>query len=447
MDSRACRREVLYTLFAVFVAGAIFPTVAEKEIPLHPPVMVIPAPRRGLSNMRMRLIQDIAGAHMLGFREVQLPDHVWTAVGKLDAAVKYDRKIPLWQLYDLNATAEALGKLGIRAFAGKSSHNPIPVLSEQIPLLASELLGEMPHEYLADGKRWMLQPWNKCCVNLIADTADSLHLFGKVNEAIKSRNKTREVAAQIIGALRAKIGSANNNGQVIALHWRDETDVTGSKNNVSRAAYFSEIHSHLVAICHSMRTNVLTLLVLGAQTSEEVDALEHEFNQWTIKKITKDANKHAGTCRIAIESKLTLADISGSELTRILGNTQECQAQLDFELGILSDIFVGSSFSSFSAMIAHLRHSRSAQEPIATHSKVEEFTVMPSGPAMDTTGHYPLVFGAAFPWSVSLEGRVRRCEAFQMVHPMWAGTLKPWCSIDSLNLTYPQHSTLLTAET
>ena len=79
------------------------------------PTVVVPAIRKGLNNQRMRIVQDVAMAQLLGYA-VSLPRTLFSRNGchyASDCYRNYDNGTDFWSVFDREQTLGALAAAGI----------------------------------------------------------------------------------------------------------------------------------------------------------------------------------------------------------------------------------------------------------------------------------------------------------------------------------------------
>ena len=94
-------------------------------------VIRIPAVRKGLNNQRMRIIQDIVVAHLLGLA-VELPKIVRTRVdcGYRESCYRnYDKFVAFDQVFDYVDTVKQLQKLNICVVESAQYTNDVPIIA------------------------------------------------------------------------------------------------------------------------------------------------------------------------------------------------------------------------------------------------------------------------------------------------------------------------------
>ena len=110
--------------------------------------LVIPSVPKGLCNQRLRWVQDIVAAKLLG-AAVVLPQHVYTRQGcHFEAACysQYTGAVPFGEVFDANATTAALAAAGICVLSPAAAAAAYPTIARAtglagpLPAAASELM-------------------------------------------------------------------------------------------------------------------------------------------------------------------------------------------------------------------------------------------------------------------------------------------------------------------
>ena len=197
---------------------------------------------------------------------VQLPTELATRRSchfDISCYQNYEPVLPIWDLFDRNATLRALAQAGAcvvssivrperasaqEVFVSGRTHG-VEMLREKeasplrLPIPASEL-----ERYAVEGR---LRAHNgdplrhisfggshDCCVLFVPDSLRARQLFLRVNAAFVASPAMHAVADAAIGHFRSVAGTGpRGKPHALALHWRAESDMRSSSHALNLAAY------------------------------------------------------------------------------------------------------------------------------------------------------------------------------------------------------------------
>ena len=243
-------------------------------------VVAIPAVFKGVSNQRLRIIQDIVAAKIVG-AAVVLPRYVVSRREchyRADCFQDYGASLPFWDVFDRNATLSGLRAAGICvlddsqiaelrrgdaeietwfgrldayvqcALQGASCDSPWKTADEKRPeqlkaptglLAASQLQAKSaqlsrspawgPRRAKPSGPLWAWGNEGACCTMLIADTAAVAAELTAVSRALVSALQIRTLAQTALSMFNTglePVGTppAGKAPLSLALHWRGDPD-------------------------------------------------------------------------------------------------------------------------------------------------------------------------------------------------------------------------------
>ena len=436
------------TLFTHGVAGhspMLSVDTSMCSTPVKGIVHLLPV-RKGLNNQRLRFVQDIVVASLLGMA-VEFEENVYSRVGcqnNLDCYKNYRRVPMMWETYDKEHLLSGLEAAGVCVTSTSSNSSSIPMLGMKRPIPASEvekmaessyILRRVPYKYVLGSK-------GGCCFRILLNTDKSRELFRLVNEAFKSSSRIVQIATLIRRKYREIVGESLG----IALHWRGDSDFTSSTHTLSLPGYLRQVKEALrraddsSKLTRNMRENRFQrdgptqVFVLGDVSRERLEALELMLNEDSLPELSVD---------VKLYSKNSL--LPEMNFDALFNFADDVKGQIDYRLGLEAHTFIGSPFSSFSALIryqrqhrsiAKRRHTFSVENADTSDNLGELFSVLLPSPDSNSTNsmcsrmaHWGPVFKAALAVCSErelllnrLERKRRREERLTVVlHPILSG--------------------------
>ena len=362
-------------------------------------VVLVPTIPKGLNNFRLRLVQDIA-ASVLARAAVALPVYVASRRNcGYDAHCyqDYAPSVRLWRVFDRNATLAALDAAGVCAIDGHPvavtlASRPFRSLQQtprwfehtscHLPVLAPEATAvNMPIAASVLEERWRagtirappsrlglreqvaLWSWSRahmCCTLLIPDTQRSLRLVRQVNSALVTLADTQALADSAEAAIAPAAAAP---GAYVSVHWRGESDFTGSQHALSVQKYTQAMavaFGRAVESCGAACGSPARVLVLGVGwDGPALAGLRSRLLNASVESAPRSLLHHPSVQGAAFYSKETLLARAAPGWAASFGGFDDAVGQLDFELGVRSARFVGTGFSSFSLAIYLARTARS----------------------------------------------------------------------------------------
>jgi hypothetical protein len=368
------------------------------------PTIVSQTVRKGLNNQRMWIVQDIAAAAIMGRGvNVQLPTMLYSRQGchyRNSCKGGYALNVPLWDVYDKNKTLRLLREFGVCVVEpqsiSESTNNDTrtsvtpqlvpgywPMTTSQLRHMVDDQNGSLLRADNNNAGLWSIGAAHQqiCCTKLVPDSIEGAHLLRQINFAFQTSVSMKEVALSVDRAVKMKIiealqpvpvpntlssssYSSSSSSYYVALHWRNDGDFTqNTKHQLNSTAYImataralGDMRTTLGSALSKNDTNTdidmpLHVVVLGDLDStvlKNIETAVHAVSAGSSLDSLPPVNKfvfHSKTSLLASQH-INLADISPSE---------DVRGQVDFEIGFSAPAFVGSPFSSFSALIAFQR--------------------------------------------------------------------------------------------
>ena len=305
-------------------------------------VVRIPAVRKGLNNQRMRIVQDAVIAALLG-AAVELPSVLRTRRRcgyRAGCYQDYEGTVPFDAVYDRERVVEGLRRAGVCVVDTRSEGRAPELAGALWPTTASQLGpgGDVARRYDLRGGVWSLGGEEDCCTKLVVDTRRSLDLLTSVNAAFSSARRIRRAAHEVSRRLAAATGNEH-----VAIHWRADEDFVRSAHGLDARAYARAACTALAGVARGRSSlKTLDVFVLG------------EADRARIRAIDADLRKHRSCPRFSLHAKATLGNVDEALASGPDGG-DDVKGQVDFELGLRAAVFVGTQFSSFSALVALAR--------------------------------------------------------------------------------------------
>mmetsp|Transcript_13768 Transcript_13768/g.44896 ORF Transcript_13768/g.44896 Transcript_13768/m.44896 type:complete len:476 (-) Transcript_13768:1391-2818(-) len=404
----------------------------------------IPAVRKGLSNQRMRIVQDLVTALLLGVGEVQFPERMTSRRGCHYAAgcyMNYEASLGFWEVYDRQGTEAALKDLGLDVRSsprGEESNEGDLVLYAEYPVVASELAAQKGGDkrpFSSGGgaekkkKSFYFYEPRYCCTIVLPDSLESASFVAKANAALVAAKKTTRDADAALDAFRQRLPSG---ALACALHWRLDDDFVESDHHLDAATYVEKMKA---AVDARVQRCGQALLLLG-----DIDRSKLAFIKDKLATTTSPASSsspssarrgggNTSTSTLATPATPPLALYTKQSLlqhknwSREYGGFDDLVGAVDFEVGIRSDVFFGSPFSSFSVLVANARGD--FVSPAAEAGKKQTYM-----PDVDVEDKLAGLFRLQFP--ANRDDVVRDpCRAFVALGPKYAKRLqrRPSCPV------------------
>ena len=378
-------------------------------------VIHIPMLMKGLNNQRMRIVQDITLATLLG-ASVELPTHVYSRKNchySIKCSTTFERGPSLWDVYDEKRTLETLKNAGVSVVEQKQEYdsNSTPqtfrTISRLWPNAASHVsrLNQNFAQECLDNSSVCSFGENPidCCLKLIPNTKESIRLLKSVNDAFQSAHKFKIGASKIISSFKKE----TKQNVTIAIHWRlDEDFVKSTVHTLTSQKYCEEMLKEIKLVSNRIsgggglhHNGIVHLLVLGDSNVRKVmNALE---------------SCSGGNVFYKLHSKETLLLKDGSDNILTEEQFTDVKGQLDFELGLRSDDFIGTPFSSFSVLIAFSRFHSSNRNSFRT--------IMAN---VDVKDHLGKILMIQFPYSHELEAKKAKCASLVNLNSLMLDSLQ-----------------------
>lgn len=389
-------------------------------------VVSIPAVRKGLSNQRMRVIQDVVSAVTLGL-SVRLPRALISRKGchyESTCYLDYQTSLSFWRVFDREQTLKALANIGVKVVANDDNNLNEEFGSTAVPPLAWPLT----HSELAAQSgavwRWVAEDAAKrgrehrnvssarllsiaianpsyCCLLLLPDTTAAVVQIARVNNALVSAKRTRDHAMMVLAAYRARLQPTEPTARTCAVHWRDDDDFVVSNHKLDRREY----RIHMARAIASLEGCGGALLVLGDISTRRLRPLLSSI----AAAYCAGADTSSRPTKAGVNETLQCPDFATrrlynkQSLLRSVNWTAEYEGwddllgMVDFELGRRVDSFVGSPFSSFSVLIALARGDTRA---LPKQSEAHKHTLMPK--SIDVDDGLAQLFRIQFPYTWSI---------------------------------------------
>ena len=238
-------------------------------------VVVIPAVLKGVSDQRLRIIQDTVAAKIVG-AAVVLPRYVVSRRNchyRVDCFQDYIASLPFWEVIDRNATISGLRAAGIcvlddsqiaglrrddmemekwfgrldadvqcklqggwcydRPWKRAAEQRPEQLLSSKTGLIAASQLESAqmrrspawgPRRAKPSGPLWAWGDEADCCTMLIADTAAAVDEFAAVSRALVTAPTIRALAQTALSEFNTGLEPVGTPPVSLALHWRSDPE-------------------------------------------------------------------------------------------------------------------------------------------------------------------------------------------------------------------------------
>jgi hypothetical protein len=377
------------------------PLIVHRHCRADAPTIVIPAVQKGLNNQRMRIVQDILVAAIMG-ANVELPEMLHGRVGCHYQANCYNNytttgAVPMWDVFDKETTLRSLEKFGIcvvtpREGAGHNSTSiddtPQPVRLTS-PISSSHLSRMLETGSKLLGGRWHLGGVKDCCTKILPDSVAAADLLRQINFSFETSRIMSEAVQRVERAMQQsnQKSNGNQNNNYVAIHWRNDEDFAGKAHKLNSAAYIVAASRAL----ENMRSTLsiasdmpLHVVVLGDLTTAALQTVEDDVNAAAVGLRGKSGSTLLFVChsKISLVPDMNLEAISPSE---------DARGQVDYEIGVRAPAFIGSPFSSFSTLIAFQRsyHNNTNESGSSHHQSMID---------VDTADKLAILFKLQFPY-------------------------------------------------
>jgi len=383
-------------------------------------VVAIPAVLKGVSNQRLRIIQDIVAAKIVG-AAVVLPRYVVSRRNchyRADCFQDYVPSLPFWDVFDRNATLPGLRAAGICVLddlqiaelrrddvemekwfgrldadvqcklQGTSCYDsPWKTADGQRPeqlktptglIAASQLEAKTvqmrrshewgPRHAKPSGPLWAWGNDAACCTMLIADTAAAADELAVVSRTLVTAPKIRTLAQTALSMFNTglePVGTppAGKAPLSLALHWRGDPDFA------QHPVHKLDLKKYTLETARVLRNLaggalLLRILVLGDLDAGQLVALHARLS--AAMAIIRDGERElhprvvpptSPTLELhSKEALLTAAKVP--DWRAFFRNFDDLFGLLDMEIGATAPGFVGAPFSSFSVVISQSRASQ-----------------------------------------------------------------------------------------
>jgi len=352
-------------------------------------------PAKGLCNQRMRIVQDIVMATLVG-AAVVLPESLISRRGchyKADCFRDYSSTYPLWSIFDESLTVQALTRAGVCVRNRVSLPQSVlsegmqasalkrPLLPIKFPVAASQLEVTFQRSTFDRNSTWAWGNKDLCCTLFVPNTPLAQQLTTEVNAAFHVSAGLRETTAN----LASRVGGGILD---LSIHWRDDDDFVASEHKLDKATYTRAMYAELQRIVGPRPTGrPLRALVLGDFADPP-----------KLLALQKGVDANIGDHRLQLFTKESLLAATPSAVYSELQGFDDLKGQLDFELGVAAKSFLGSPFSSFSVAIGLTRRAQGKGDNVTRMATV------------DVTTGLAVILGNLFPYSDQLRQAQDPCS-------------------------------------
>mmetsp|Transcript_8864 Transcript_8864/g.13592 ORF Transcript_8864/g.13592 Transcript_8864/m.13592 type:complete len:523 (+) Transcript_8864:65-1633(+) len=301
-------------------------------------IVNIPSVSKGLSNQRMRIVQDLLTASLLGIRKVRLPKRLKSRKGcHYDASCykQYEEALEFWQVFDKSTTTKALKQLGLIVIDEDDSVEKPQTkyyTYHTYPIPSSRLSPNDLHslrQVNASAKHLYLFEPRYCCTIIIPDSRKAMSLAALFNAALIPNIRTGHNANKVLSAFKAWADIS----YTCALHWRLDDDFVVSEHKLNPITYMDAINQALSGLANECGH---ALLLLGDIANHRLGPIRKQLN----------ASFKLATKQTLFEHRNWSHDYNDFD---------DLVGAVDFDIGVKVDAFLGSPFSSFSVLVAAAR--------------------------------------------------------------------------------------------
>ena len=407
-------------------------------------IVQVPSVKKGLSNQRMRIVQDLVTASLVGSHKVRLPKKMTSRKGchyEAGCYQNYEASLGFWEVYDRDKTEAALQSLLGITIVDDDSDDDIDsfVALHEYPMIASDLKAQVTKALRRKRnekkkrsffRRTKEKPSPKlyfyfyepryCCTIVLPDTVEAASLLARANTALVAAKKTTRDAEKVIAAYKGKLPKG---ARSCALHWRLDDDFVSSDHHLDGAAYVVKMRAAVSGFADDCGRS---LFLLGDIANDRLDAIQRHLagtgetsSGWGLTNFLAGRSSFGGNTTLQLYTKQSL--FRGRNWSREYGGFDDLVGAVDFEIGIHADVFFGSPFSSFSVLIAN------ARGDFISDDSSDKATVMPD---VDVNDKLAGLFRIQFP-SNHRDLPPDPCAAYIALGPKYAKRLErtPSCPL------------------
>jgi len=366
--------------------------------------VVLPSVRKGLCNQRMRWVQDIVIAKLLG-AAVVLPEAVITRQAchfRSTCYTAYEHTVPFEEVFDVASTTRLLMAQDICVLSLSAAAERFRRLSRRklvsqfaFPLSTTELLSKSPIiKNAIAGRMWAVADNTTCCTVVVPSSPPAIGLLQSVNRAFLPALPIQFAARKVLHQFSTQ--AREERGVPIVIHWRAEEDMVKSQHALDPEAFVSGAVTSLAqaygSATYGTDVGPISLLVLGGASSSQLQ------NIWaTLRRQGQRQGLKLHSLRLhSKESLQPRTDWSAS-----FGGHDDVVGLVDLEIARQANVFIGSPFSSFSVVAAAIRRMRNTT------------TIMV--PA-DVTDRLAAIFALQFPYTQEQEDTEDPCTELSKLH-------------------------------
>lgn len=455
---------------AAGVRAGLQPVACDKR-----PVVTIPAVRKGISNQRMRIVQDIASASSLGLA-VRLPRTLTSRRACHSENCYHDyleSYVSIWSVYDREMTLESLRRLGVCVvgddiFDDELREDDVGAVAPlQWPIAMSDLAAHSATistwiSAMNSSVSFALADSRYCCTLLIPDSSGAVRMLSQINGAFVAAKRFKQHAKYVLQAFRARLTAIvreKRNGEsshsrplICAVHWRDEDDFVVEEQDLDRAAYGRVMASAVASLQHRCGG---ALLLLGEVPTRRLESIRGVLSQARCAEPIKDDDwrdyyskftkqhliRYNETCLDQEDSELyepprvytkhSLIDVRRLNWAAEYGGLDDLLAMVDFEIGKRADFFVGSPFSPFSGLVAFSRDVIDDDREESESFKFDDVHDLPTGTTYE--GGSDRTTNTVMPPQIDVEDHLAKLFRLQFPHHPSAVSSDPCASLVALS--------------
>ena len=369
----------------------------------------IPSVVEDLASYRMRIIQDITIATLIEV-PITLPYRLFIRQCHQKNSCALTPGPALWEVFDKEQTIPNLRSAGVIIQKQKIKNTTKLVeVPGSWPVAASQLEDLIANYELACicGSSTMCSFGSKGddFLKLIPDTDKAMEIVKDVNYAFQSARTFRKLAGYVVPLFMEKSSQL----LTIVLHWCPEEFLSSIRDLQNRQYFCHEMLKGMEAAvnrAHLNFTKKIHFLVVGEDVPEVKD----------IEEMLTSCDK---TKFYELHPIKTL--LSKNESQILTNQNFIVQKQLDFEVALRSDVFLGSPFSPFSVLVAYYRF----------YSHSNPATIMTK---LDVKNHLANLYSVQFPYTTPLEAKKTKCTiAFNSGSSLARFSLRPCVTEESVH--------------
>lgn len=295
---------------------------------LHVPMLS----SRSVYNQRIRTVHDLVSSLLIN-----------SAV-----EISYQLSKSLWEIYDKVETLAQLNHLGICLYEATHDENDAVEIEIQTPYTSTDLSflirsGKLRlHDY-----KWMFNLNGQYDVvdngNLIPNTCHSLQLLQSINSAFISSKKVMSYVDKILLTLfKIDMQRDVNPPPYITIHWPSVFSSFHDRDNVKNTDMssfdyiqgltiaFKSLHDDVLDLFDS---NNVRLVFIG-----DISSLQMAYIETSLQSV--------------ISFHVTVHDISSVMRKKYKDVSSQIQEQVNYEIALLSTLFVGMPYDPFSQVVS-----------------------------------------------------------------------------------------------